>query len=243
MFNFTIMKKTATKEIVARINEINGVLSTKLHGKTYEKLNEFYTELGDIAQEYNLFDSPFEENGKMGVKDITGKVRVPALYKEYPVLYSYHTLRNLPIVARNFNDKVALVASDGTGRALCDFEYNLIYIEFGAEGFFVCVKEDGDNYIKGVLNSKGELVVPCEMDSVSEMINNNSVIEKDGKIGFLIGDGTFIAPQYDDYDDENGVLKVLKDGVWGYISADYEFIPEEDDERMEKIVLLGLYES
>ena len=156
------MKQTVTAEVVARIDEINGIINTKQPGMTLEELDVLYAELEGITGEYDLFDFPFEENGKIGLKDITGKVRVPALYKEFPILYPYHLFRNLPVLARDFNDKLAIVAADGTGKALCDFEYDSIYIEFASDGFFVCAKEEGDDYVEGVINSKGELLVPCE---------------------------------------------------------------------------------
>ena len=234
------MKQTVTADIVARIDEINGIINTKQPGMTLEGLDALYAELDGIKGEYELFDHVFEENGKIGLKDITGKVRVPALYKEFPILYPYHLFRNLPVLARDFNDKLAIVAADGTGKALCDFEYDSIYIEFASDGFFVCAKEEGDDYVEGVINSKGEILVPCEMDSVYEMIYDCMLVEKGDKVGFLMSNGAFAAPVYDEYDDSGNFLQVRKGAVWGYLSVDGEFIPEEDDELIEKSVLIAL---
>ena len=235
------MKQTVTAEIVARIDEINGIINTKQPGMTLEELDALYAELDGIKGEYDLFDFTFEENGKNGLKDITGKVRVPALYKEFPVLYPYHLFRNLPVLARDFNDKLAIVAADGTGKALCDFEYDSIYIEFASDGFFVCAKEDGDDYVEGVINGKGEILVPCEMDKVYEYAFNFTPFEKDGKYGCITDNGTFVPPLYDELEAEESWLKACKDGVWGYIAADCSFIPEDDEDRYDSEDFLSLY--
>ena len=232
------MKKQGNAEIAARIDSLMQSLESET--LTKEQMNECYRELDLIKKEYDLFDIAFEESGKSGIKDISGRIRVPAMYKEFPALFSYHCHRNGPIAAMDFNDKYAIVATDGTGAPLCDFKYDYIYYMFGTDNFFVCLDGEGDNVAGGVLNAKGELIVPCKMDTIYEFANNYAAVEKNGKFGLLAYDGTFIEPIYDDVEDEEGVIKVCKDGKWGYLSRDLDFIAEEEWERMENIELLDL---
>jgi hypothetical protein len=78
------------------------------------------------------------------------------------------------------------------------------------------------------------------MDSVYEMIYDCMLVEKGDKVGFLMSNGAFAAPVYDEYDDSGNFLQVRKGAVWGYLSVEGEFIPEEDDELIEKSVLIAL---
>ena len=91
------MKQTATKEIAARIDEIQGKLNAGGNGHQTKAL---YDELSMILDKFETFDIVFEENGKKGLKDIAGRVRVPALYEDFAETYSYHWGRSMPVAAR-----------------------------------------------------------------------------------------------------------------------------------------------
>lgn len=200
-------------------------------------LNEFDSIKGD----YDLFDSVFEENGKKGLKDIAGRVRVPALYEDFTETFSYHWGRSMPVPAMNSEGKYALVAADGTGTPLCDFEYDYICYLRATNSHYMCVKKSGDSALKGVLDGKGRLIVPCEMDKVYEYAFNFTPFEKDGKYGCVTDNGTFVPPLYDELEADESWLKACKDGVWGYIAADCSFIPEDDEDRYDSEDFLSLY--
>ena len=78
------MKKKVTPTVCERIqfikNRIQEILVDMLpeNKKEYSSLlNEF----DSIKRDYDLFDSVFEENGKTGVVDVTGRIIVPSIYK------------------------------------------------------------------------------------------------------------------------------------------------------------------
>lgn len=233
------MKKQGNSEVAKRIDELKSKLYVE--GDVFQFNEEADRELSIIEKEYDLFDIVFEENGKKGIKDIAGRIRVPALYKDYSAVYFYTWGREYPVAAMNESNKFALVDANGTGMPFCEFLYDSINYMFATNGFFICAKIDGESVMRGVLNAKGEVLVPCEMDAICEMANNLIVLEKGGKYGFLTYDGVFGKPIYDDIEDELGLLRVCKNGVWGVVNVDCDFIAEDDEERMENEELLVLY--
>ena len=233
------MKLTATKEIAAHIDEIQGKLNTGGNGHRTKAL---YDELTMLLDEYNTFDIVFEENGKKGLKDIAGRVRVPAVYEGFAETYAYTFNRKRPVPALNGDGMCALVTTDGTGVPLCGFEYDYIEFMFASDGYYRCEKVIDGKTRFGILNAQGELLIPCEMDVVHAISNSFSGIVKDGKVGLLTTSGVYIAPVFDDLDEDGEFVKACKDGVWGYISARGEFIDMADEERLEEEELLCLFE-
>ncbi len=188
-------------------------------------------------------DRTLVKDGKMGVADAHGNVLVPPMYKECSCLNSGMFSGRLPVAACDFDDKYALVACDGKGTPLCGFEYDMITCLSGSDNLFVCKKDIGSSVYSGVLNSKGELLVPCEMDIVHFVANDVACVVKDGKLGILTMDGNFFPPVYDDMEECNGYLTACKDGVWGYVSTEGEFIALDDYERLSQVELFVLVES
>lgn len=76
------------------------------------------------------------------------------------------------------------------------------------------------NGLYGLINVKGEVVIPCEWDWLcGEFAEGVSVAEKDGKYGFIDYNGNVV---FDLNWDEaelfsDGLAKVKKNGKWGYI--------------------------
>lgn len=234
------MKKQGNAETAARIDSL--MQSMHNNSLAMEELNAIYMELDELKKEYDLFDVTFEEGGCKGVKDIAGKVRVPAIYKEYTELYSYAWGRKMPMAAVNGEGKCALVAPDGTGAALCGFDYDCISYMHGTNDMFLCRRNEGEQSKVGVLNTKGEVVVPCEMDYIYEFANNFAALKKGEKYGIVTYSGGFIEPIYDDVEEKDGYITASKDGVWGYITEELNFIAEDDEEAMENANLLALFE-
>ena len=237
------MRKEVTNAVRERIQVIkNRVQEIKSNTPEENELEymDLVQEFWNINTEYNLFDTTFSEGDKMGVVDIMGDVVVPALYKDYSELYNYALTRSLPVPASDFNGKFALVSSDGKGTPLCAFEYDMINYMRGSDCFFVCEKCLDGKVLMGVLNGKGEEIVPCEMDIVHSVSNNMAAFAKDGKIGVLTMNGEFFPPIYDDAEDDCGFLIVCKDGVWGYLSVKGELIGLDDFGRLnsEEVIML-----
>ena len=239
--NVTLAVGERIQFIKARIKEILVDMLPENEKEYVALLDEF----DSIRGEYDLFDSVFEEDGKMGVVDVTGRIVVPAMYKDCPELFAYTPFDSLPIAVCNFEDKYALVAPDGSGTQLCDFEYDAITFIRGSRDFYVCEKRCGDKTLFGVLNSNGELVVPCEMDELedpSDRVGSTYVyFTKGDKIGFLTMGGCYIEPQFDDVDICPRALYVRKGDVGGFLSVGGEFIEENDVERLKNAELLSYW--
>ena len=74
---------------------------------------------------YDWYDIIFEENGKYGTKDVTGKVILPAQYDGIGELCHKIYCGNIPRVAI-LGGKAGLVMPDGSGKALTPFVYDSI---------------------------------------------------------------------------------------------------------------------
>lgn len=120
----------------------------------YDEANKLQEEYYEIENEYDLFDQTYEEHGKLGIKDITGKILVPAIYSNYSELYSYTIKRGAPVAAQNDEGKFALVSTNGSGLPLCDFIYDLIVCKHYTS-FYTCIKEVDGKRLFGLLTAKG----------------------------------------------------------------------------------------
>ena len=240
------MKKIATEEIVKRVDSILDTLSKAFSKEIVMKrseINALHREYEQLRDAYDLFDQIFEKDGKKGVRNAGGRVLVPAQYKEFSETYTYRRYGYvMPIPACDFNDKYAIVKCDGKGTPLCEFEYEMIRFMFGSCALYKCWKLVGDNYLRGVIDSEGNVIVPCEMEEVYSISNGFSVVEKDGKFGAVTTNSLYIEPSYDEIEERDGYLTVCKDGKWGYISSKGEFIDMDDEDRMDEEGLLCLFE-
>ena len=240
------MKKIATEEVVMRVDFIVDRLSKAIDKEVTLKRSErdaLYEEYNRLMESYDLFDQVFDGDCKKGVRNAAGKILVPALYKDFSETYTYKRYGFvMPVPACDFNDKYAIVKCDGKGTPLCGFEYDMIKFMFGSCALYKCWKRVGDKYLTGVIDGDGNVLVPCEMDEVYGISNGFAVVEKDGKFGVITTRSLYIEPIYDEVEENDGLLKACKDGMWGYIGSKGEFVPEDDDERIRNTVLLGLYE-
>lgn len=227
------MKKEATPEIIKRLNEISDAVCKLLVEENYDEANKLQEEYYKIESEYNLFDYTYEENGKMGVKDVTGKIRVPAIYRNYSELYSYTIKRDEPVAAQNEDGKFALVTTDGKGTPLCDFKYDLIECKHYTS-FYTCCKESNGKRSFGLLTAKGQELVPCEMDVIYGISNGIIVFEKEGKSGLVTCWGLYVPPIYNELtEDEQDYVHANLNGQWGHISDEGGFIQDEDEDTFD----------
>lgn len=216
-------KKVATQEIIEDIDSILQELDMPCE---YEETSNLLEALAKYNTEYDLFDQTFEKEGKVGIKDINGKTIVPALYKGYPELYSYTTKRYEAIPAIDFNDKCGLIESNGSGKALTPFEYDMVLAKENTP-FYCCFKKRGDKILCGLLGRQGEILIPCEMDIIYKDRYSTLSFCKDGKYGLLNGDGAYYAPIYDDISiNDEGFINIKIGKKWGHMSEDGGFISE-----------------
>jgi len=234
------MKKTATTEIINRIDYLLNTIDKLVEEEKYNKANKLQEEFNKIEEEYNLFDQIYEENGKKGVKDIAGKILIPAIYSDYSECYSYTFKREAPMAAKNDKGKYALVSTDGKGTPLCDFKYDFITFKPYTDLYTCCINTDEGKHKLGLLTYNGEEIVPCEMDTIYGISNCIISFEKGDKYGLITCWGLYVPPIYDEMEeDEDEWVHVKLNGQWGHISEDGNFIPDEDEETFDDTICLS----
>ena len=96
------------------------------------------------------------------------------------------------------------------------------------------------NGLVGVVNSEGEILIPCQFDQIYDLTDDNYVkVLRNLKIGlYQLEFGMILPPDYDQiWAFEDGLAKVLKDRKIGYVNTngeviipvEYNHIWEEDD--------------
>ncbi len=185
----------------------------------------------DLNGKYDFFDQEFTEGGLTGLKDVTGKVRIPAMYKAIGARYRIEAWRNHPVPVVNAEGKYAIVRADGTGEPLCDFVYDYIGLLTWTELFTAYI---GDKAI--LLRPDGSKLFTAPVDYIHEPLNDLIVLENEGKFGLCTWQGDYVAPIYDELDcDENSDVYVRLGDQYGYIGYDGAFMPEPlSDEDYDK---------
>jgi hypothetical protein len=175
---------------------------------------------------YDWYDTIYEENGKYGTKDATGKVLLPAQYDGIGELCHKIYCGNIPRVAK-MNGKAGLVKPDGSGIALTPFIYDSISYML-IEPYYK-VKKDGK---LGIIGKDGHVIAPCIMDEITYPTGRCVVIRCGKKYG-LVDRGVnnlYIAPQYDsiEFVDMEQPCTVMRDGVEGVINETGTFMTLEE---------------
>ena len=222
-----MMKKKVTSKVAEQFRTLYSQLAKGENDGSIDK-QAICMELYRLKDEYDVKDRVFEKGGKKGVADITGRVLVPAIYCGISETYDYSYNEQQPIPVYDNKGKQALVKCDGTGCQLSDFEYDGISLLCGSPSYFICGKRDDDGKMfYGVLDKEGNTLVPCEMIHIDMMFNGYSLLYADGKIGALSIDGKYIAPQFDELENEDvDFLRGRKGNSWGYVDNDGEFIDD-----------------
>ena len=171
---------------------------------------------------YDWYDTIYEENGKYGTKDTTGKVLLPAQYDGIGELCHKIYCGDIPRVAK-LNGKAGLVKPDGSGIALTPFIYDSISYML-IEPYYK-VKKDGK---LGIIGKDGHVIAPCIMDEITYPTERCVVIRCGKKYG-LVDRGVnnlYIAPQYDsiEFVDMEQPCTVMSDGVEGVINETGTFM-------------------
>ena len=238
------IKMLPTDEVVKRIDEILG----RLHkiwaheDGTVEEANVLYDEFCSIKKEYELGDIVIEEEGKLGLMDIAGRIIVPPIYKDFSETYSYDIeATKRPVPACDFDDMYALVAADGKGTPLCGFEYDMIHFMQGSYNLYRCYKSVDYEDFYGVLDDKGNVVVPCEMDMVNPVGNNFACLFKGDRMGAVMIDGSYFEPVYDEVYEKEGFLWAAIGAKIGFLNKKGEIVSVEDAAHLGEEDLIACY--
>ena len=239
------IKMLPTDDVIKRLDEI----LDRLHkiwaheDGTVEEANILYNEFCSIRQEYETHDVVVEDDGKLGIMDIAGRLIVPPIYKDFSETYSYDiNTKKRPIPACNFDNKYALVAADGKGTPLCGFEYDMIHFMQCSYNLYRCIKKVAGEDIYGVLDDKGHLIVPCEMDMVNPISNNYACLFKGDKMGAMMIDGSYFEPVYDDIYEKEGFLWAAIGAKIGYLNRKGEIVAAEEAVNLNEDDLIACFE-
>lgn len=228
MSNNTNKQMKPSMEVIARIDELEAMISSDAQNMP----DELFEEHANLIQNYDWYDEEFEENGKVGLKNVKGEVLVPAIYDGF---YSFESYLVPSVAAAAKKDgKLLLVKRDGMGTPVTEAKFTHIErIDFSAI-YAVCQDEDG-KYC--ALMAGGEVFTPYEIEHCYQQVDGCIIVEADGKYGVLAVDQglVYISPEYDEVCDQGFGEDFLfvKDGVEGYVTLDNRFISKEEYAKLE----------
>ena len=216
-----------TLEVLEKLENCMAVLNKSGVGDEYWKASE---ELNTLEQEWDWYNYTFTDpaTGKVGVKDVTGKVLVPAEYDEIGFEGNYFYYHETPKAVKK-DGKWGLVTGNGTNQVLTGFKYDRL-TTYPYTSLF-CFHADGKSDTFGILYADGTELVPNILTSCSEVCNGIISFESNGKYGVLdLDTNDVLMPQYDNLEceDLDGLITFVKDGVKGYVNTHNEFVTIED---------------
>lgn len=166
-------------------------------------------------------DVTFEEEGKVGIKDVAGQVVVPALYDDWVLLFGRaNRPKALPMLLAG---QIVFVKSDGSSDLLLKTDYE--WIEDLAFSLYYIVRKDG----KRGLISKSQLTptLECIYDKIS--LDNGVILLREGdKWGFYF-QGTLVKPIFDEIGimEIDEYISVRMGDSWGYVTESGGFTVDD----------------
>lgn len=223
----------ATKEVVKEYDEIIKVSKT-LNFDDDDQISILQERINELEETYDWFNFTFTDpsTGKMGMKDVSGKLVVPAYYDDFAEFRSYMHSPHSPVIAIK-DGKFGIVKGDGSGQELSEFKYD--WIESVRFSSLYWARWDGVEGRYGIIAANGTVICPNILTSYYEPFNDILVIENDKKKGVIDLD-TYqcVLPEYDDLDMEPDELIVFrKDGKEWYITDEGERITKDQYENDE----------
>ena len=227
-----VVRKTPTIEQAKAFVKCAQQKRNYLHPGCYCGRHYTYEEGKEIFRRYERFvemaldmrDVVFVEDGKQGLRRVTGELIVPAVFDKIPERYDYvsqigvdmQLIKSVPVISDN---KYALCRIDGQGTLVTDFVYDKIFRYFyGSSNLFV-VERNGK---KGLLDDcTGEVVVPCEMDEFYEQMDTDGIIPyNQGKKWGMVHFGVSTGAIFDDIDIRSEMSAKAKVGdEWFFVDG------------------------
>lgn len=197
--------------------------------------DEISEKLAKLMSNYDWMCEVFEENAKKGLKDVGGKILVPANYDDIGYTFSYfNRLYSVPALK---NGKLGLVSTDGQGTELTPFVYDYMHnFEFSSYYFFR--KENCQ--AQGILSVDGKEVVSCVIDEVYGRFGSSVIYRSGERYGLMQTDHNIVIPPvYNEIILSNKELEdplvFVKNGVEGYVRfSNQEFVSLEDFEKLDE---------
>lgn len=215
--------------------EYDALLAQAAETSSFEEKSAIQDKVIQMESSFDWSNSEFTDpvTGKKGVKDVTGRILIPARYDEFHYIGSYVFCHIHPKAARK-GELWGIVASDGSGEELSDFRFRNLYWN-SYSGLFEAWWGDSQKF--GLVTKTGEVFIPNVLTSVSEPWNDCMLLENEGKVGALdIRTYHFVLPEYDRADtDGDDDVTFIKDGVEGYVVEETgEFVTKEQYENDER---------
>jgi hypothetical protein len=202
---------------------------------TYEEGQEIFRLFDEFEEmALDMRDVVFVENGKQGLRRVTGELLVPAMFDSIPERYDYisqlnsetRLIQSIPVIK---NNKYALCLIDGQGTLMTDFVYDKIFRYYYGYTHLFVVERNGK---KGLIDDRnGEVVVPCEMDEFYEQMDTDGIIpysqgQKWGMLHFDVNTGAI----FDDIDirSEQYAKGKIED-EWYFVKWDGKPTKKEDE--------------
>lgn len=225
----------ATAELAREYTELKNKVYSPDFQQEGEEGEAIGKRLNELENNYNWFNVEFTdpETGKKGLKDVTGKILVPALYDGFTEYHSYIYSPQFPVAAMK-DGKCGIVACDGSGKVLSEFRYDHAENMFGSSLFLA--KWGGEKERFGVVAINGEVICPNILTSYSQPANCIADITSGDKYGVIdVETYQCVLPEYDDIEvDCEGPVIFCKGDQRGYVTDKGEFITIDQYENDEK---------
>jgi hypothetical protein len=167
----------------------------------------------------------FEEEGKYGLKNALGEVVVKPNYEgiQYYPFTEFQTQHN---IALKYNGKWGV-------QSLLTHEWVVepVFDYVGYPSNFLPVIKDGKWGVYNIREKNYLIPLVCESlshDSGILFTNGLAIYKVNGKTGVISSRGLFSEAIFDDVEWWEGPVKVLYDGVWGYLDEQAMFTINED---------------
>lgn len=211
------------KEIIQKelfFNSMDCKLSKEDISKQWKKLKKRRDEL---SEKYDFCYEPFYDKEKVGLKDYTGEIVIPARYDDFSLIYAPddNEFPTESIVAIK-NNKCGVVSIINGGKELTAFEFD--NWKWTPDTYFV--EKEGK---AGIISEEdGHYVLPCEFDDIDDKsIFSIWILRKEGKYAFVdfIARNEYLVtePIYSSFRKEGNLLCVSFDGKDGYIDKEGKF--------------------
>jgi len=154
---------------------------------------------------------PICVRGNFGYIDSLGNIVVPPIFAHCTPFSNGYGLAT---------ERTRFIFFDENGSTA--FESNLEWIDPVSEGLFTFSSHKLGTGKQGVMNLRGEIVIPERYDTVYSFNHGYAVVRVDGKAGVINRDGEWVL-QPGDFDymfgpDENCLFAVRSNNLWGYVS-------------------------
>ena len=220
----------ATKELAERLDYVIAERARLRESDDADATTQFFSmcrEYDKLTDNYDWNDEVFEENGKKGLRNVKGEVVVPAIYDDFLMLEPYY-YKSHPVGAV-LGDMAGLVARDGTGTPVTEFEYCLVAPIFMTP-FHAVWKAEYGRYFALMVADK--VITPYEIEEFDIPCDGVLPLYADGKKGMLAYDLglIYIKPEYDDIHG-GGIGEdfiFVKDGKKGRVTLDKRFVSDEE---------------